>query len=97
VIPETGGPDLYVRAEGLNTALDGDRVVARVDRQRRGQRREGEVVRVLERARQTIVGTYHPGPSFGFVVPEDDRLPQDVFVAGEDAAGAQEGDVVVVR
>jgi ribonuclease R len=97
VLPETGGADLYIPQDGLATALDGDRVVARVERQRRGQRREGQVVRVLERSRQTIVGTYHPGRNFGFVVPEDDRLPHDVYVAGEDAAAAAEGDIVVVR
>jgi ribonuclease R len=97
VTPEAGGGDLYVPKDGLASALDGDRVVARVERQRRGQRREGQVVRVLERARQTIVGTFHPGRNFGYVVPEDARLPEDVYVAQEDAAGAAEGDVVVVR
>jgi ribonuclease R len=97
VVPDEGGGDLYVPAELLATAVDGDRVVARLERRRRGDRREGSVVRVLERARSTVVGVYHTGRNFGYVVPEDQRLPHDVYVAADAALGAADGDVVVVR
>ncbi|MBI4409881.1 MAG: ribonuclease R [Gemmatimonadetes bacterium] len=97
VIPEDGAGDLYVSATELGSALDGDRVVARVERRRRGQRQEGRIIKVLERARETIVGTYHPARNFGFVVPEDPKLVRDVFVPPGQEGGAQDGDMVVVR
>jgi ribonuclease R len=97
VTPESGGEDLFVPAAGLGSALDGDRVVARIERRTGRARREGRVIRVLERGRSTIVGVYHPTRSFGFVVPEDRKLPKDVFVAAGDSLDAEDGQVVVVR
>lgn len=99
VIPEdgTGEGDLYIPTHAMDSALDGDRVVARVEHRRRGERREGSIVKVLERARETIVGIYHPARNFGFVVPEDRKLVRDIFIPPGQEGGAGEGDMVVVR
>ena len=91
------GPDVFVPASALSSALDGDRVVARVERRRKGDRPEGRIIKVLERARETVVGVYHPTRNFGFVTPEDQKLKTDVFVPPGQDAGAEDGDVVVVR
>ncbi len=98
VLPEDDpGPDVFIPADQLASALDGDRVVVRIERRKRGDRREGRVIRVLERARSTIVGVYHPKVSYGFVVPEDRKLPRDVFVPPGQHGGATGGDLVVVE
>jgi ribonuclease R len=89
--------DVFIPAEALNSSLDGDRVVARVEKSRRGQRREGRIIRILQRARQTIVGVYHPERNFGFVTPEDPKLVKSVFVPPGQEGGAAANDVVVVR
>ncbi|MFO7893546.1 MAG: ribonuclease R [Longimicrobiales bacterium] len=91
------GPDVFIPSNGLDSAMDGDRVVARVERRRRGDRPEGTIIKVLERARETVVGVYHPSRNFGFVVPEDQKLTSDIFVPPGQAQNAEEGDVVVVR
>lgn len=96
VNPEEG-QDIFIPPNALGSAFDGDRVVARVERRRRGDRPEGRVIKVLERSRQTVVGVYHPSRSFGFVKPEDRKLTRDVFVPPGQEGGAQDGDVVVVR
>src|SRR6202011_836774 len=69
LIPERSGEaDIFVAAENTGTAMNGDRVVVRISRDvpprrakargaRVGQRTEGRVIRILERARDTIVGT----------------------------------------
>jgi ribonuclease R len=104
LIPEDGSPDVFIAGQSLNTALDGDRVVVRLERRQRSDRPEGKVIRVLERSRTTVVGAYHgiragrgKRSSHGFVVPHDSKLPWDVFVAPGGAGAAKEGDVVVVR
>lgn len=98
VLPEEdAGHDVFVPADQLASALDGDRVVVRIERRKRGDRREGRVIRVLERARSTIVGVYHPKVSYGFVVPEDRKLPRDVFIPPGQHGDASDGDVVVVE
>ena len=104
LIPEDRSRDVYIPMQALNTALDGDRVVVRVESRTKGDRPEGRVVRVVDRSRETVVGVFHTGKagrsrraSHGFVVPEDRKLPWDVFVAPGGAAEAAEGDIVVVR
>ncbi|MBI4544040.1 MAG: ribonuclease R [Gemmatimonadetes bacterium] len=97
VIPEDGAADLFVPTSGLGSAVDGDRVVARVERWRRGQRQEGRIIKVLERAREKVVGVYHPARNFGFVVPEDVKLVRDIFVPPGQERGAVDGDVVVLQ
>ena len=98
VVPDEGDNDLFIPKDGLNTAADGDRVIARLEKKRRGQKQEGTVVRVLHRARQTVVGVYHPAKNFGFVVPEQSlRMSSDVFIPPGEDNNATEGDVVVVR
>ncbi|HWV56914.1 MAG TPA: RNB domain-containing ribonuclease, partial [Longimicrobiales bacterium] len=98
VVPEGGGDDLFVPSHALGSAIDGDRVVARVEhRRRRMGRPEGRIIKVLERGRSTIVGTYHPSRNFGFVVPEDRKITRHLFVPPGSDGGAREGDVVVAR
>lgn len=51
--------DVFVPGADLNTAMHGDRVVARVTpAQEEGRSREGEIIRILERANEKIVGTF---------------------------------------
>lgn len=99
---EDGGRDVYVPGGCLAGAMDGDRVLVRVDREGARRGPEGVVLRVIERARRTVVGTFHRRRRTSFVVPLDPRLRREVLVAREpEQAGAapqaEEGDVVVVR
>jgi ribonuclease R len=79
-----GGPDVFIAAENTGTAMHGDRVVARISRDEpyggiKG-RREGRVIRILERAHDTIVGTLQRSRNFYYVVPDDPRIVHDVYV-----------------
>jgi ribonuclease R len=79
-----GGPDVFIAAENIGTAMHGDRVVARLSRDepsgRIKGRREGRVIRILERAHDTIVGTLQRSRNFYYVVPDDPRIVHDVYV-----------------
>jgi ribonuclease R len=94
-----GQPDIFIAAENTGTAMHGDRVVARISRdiaaRRRVGRTEGRVIRILERARDTIVGTLQQTRNFYYVVPDDTRFVHDVYVPPP--AKAKRGDKVVVR
>src|SRR5438045_1645216 len=85
LIPETPGqPDIFIAAENIGTAMHSDRVVARISRDapydRIKGRREGRVIRILERAHDTIVGTLQRSRNFYYVVPDDPRIVHDVYV-----------------
>ena len=90
--------DLYIAEARLNHALHGDRVVARVERQREAGRAEGSVVRVVERASSRFVGRFEgDGGEAAFVVPFDRRLVADVRIPDGRDEGAEPGDMVEVE
>jgi ribonuclease R len=95
-----GEPDIFIAAENTGTSMHGDRVVARISQDapygRIRGRREGRVIRILERAHDTIVGTLQHSRNFYYVVPDDPRLVHDVYVRPKEAAPTV-GDKVVVR
>src|SRR5205809_3833782 len=104
--PETPGePDTFIAAENIGTAMHGDRVVARISRDpayaRIKGRREGRVIRILERAHDTIVGTLQHSRNFYYVVPDDPRIVHDVYVQVPPRAplpkAPTRGDKVVVQ
>src|SRR6058998_1990422 len=104
--PETaGGSDVFIAAENIGTAMHGDRVVARISRDtpadRIKGRREGRIIRILERAHDTIVGTLQRSRNFYYVVPDDPRFVHDIYVHPErdqqPGTSANVGDKVVVR
>jgi ribonuclease R len=97
VRPDEGPDDVFVPSQRLATATHGDRVVARIERRPRGRSREGTVIRVLERARETVVGTFHRGRKVSYVTPLDIRLNRDVLIAPGDEGGAEDGVIVVTR
>jgi len=104
---KSGESDVFIAAENVGTAMHGDRVVARISPDlpagRIKGRREGRVIRILERAHDTIVGTLQRSRNFYYVVPDDPRFVHDVYVgpiAAEDRrsqTAATVGDKVVVR
>ncbi len=100
-VDEDGPTSVFIAGANLNQAMHGDRVVVRVERierQRDGQRAEGRIVRILERAAQTIVGRYDVDErGLGFVVPFDRRLIMDVQVASDATKSAKPGEMVTVE
>ena len=97
VRPEDGDGDIYVPGVNLDSTLDGDRVVVRIESRPPGRSPVGRVIKVLERARTTVVGTLHVGRRFAYVVPLDRRLTKDILIPPGDEGKAGEGDIVVVR
>jgi len=88
--------DLFVREAKMKTALDGDRVIIGLAAPSRGERRrEGEVLKVVERKRTKVVGTFQKMGHFAFVVPDDKRMTQDVYVPESEFNGASDGDKVI--
>lgn len=92
------GEDIFIPAEDINGAMNGDKVIVRITRRAgEGTKREGTVVNILERANKEIVGTLDLSKNFGFVIPDDQRLTQDIYIAREGVNGAKDGQKVVVR
>lgn len=97
LIPDAEGEkDVFIPSSSMNGAMNGDRVLVQITREDiNGKKREGEVQEVLDRANKKIIGVYEDSRNFGFVVPEDSRLNQDIFISKKDRNGATEGDLVI--
>ncbi|MGG5252052.1 ribonuclease R [Neobacillus sp. SM06] len=98
VVPdEPGMDDIFIPPTETNNAMHGDTVLVRVSGESSGQRREGSIIRILERGIQQIVGTYVESKHFGFVIPDDKKFASDIFIPKSAAMGAVEGHKVVVK
>jgi len=96
VVPEPPAEsDVYIAQEDTWVAMQNDKVLVRLNRERREPRRSGRVIRILERANLSIVGTLQKTPRFHYVVPDDPRFIHDVYI--KPAHNAQIGDKVVVK
>ncbi len=89
--------DVFIPADKTGGAMDGDRVQIRIEEETGGKRAEGAVERVLDRANRTVVGYYQKSKSYGFVVPDNRRIGQDIFIPQGKDLGAVTGHKVVVE
>ncbi len=95
---DSNQPDVYLHANDLKSAMNGDTVLARItSKSAGGGRMEGEVVRVVTRAITEVVGTFEHHEAYGFVMPDDKRINRDIFIPKEGFRGAVTGQKVVVR
>ena len=89
--------DVFIPADRTGGALHGDRVQIVIDSDGRGGRPEGTVVRILEHANETLVGTYEKGKGYGFVIPDNQRISKDIFIPQGCSQGAVSGHKVMVK
>ena len=90
--------DFYIPAECVHGALNKDRVLIRLLPGKKGKRQEAEVIKVIERGNSLVVGYFDKQKKgYGFVIPDDEKLNEDIFVDGAHENGAKDGMKVVVR
>ncbi|NLB20181.1 MAG: ribonuclease R, partial [Clostridium sp.] len=90
--------DIFIPENAMKDAMNGDIVQAQVLRETAATKRaEGEIIRVLTRKNNQIIGVYEQAKSFGFVSPEDQKLNTDIFIGKKFRNHAENGDVVVVE
>ncbi|ATD30926.1 ribonuclease R [Macrococcus sp. IME1552] len=88
--------DVFIPPNKINRAMDGDTVLVSVSKASDG-RNEGEVKAIQKRAITQVVGTYTEARHFGFVLPDDKRITQDIFIPKGKNLGAVEGHKVLVE
>ncbi len=89
--------DLYIPEEEVNGAFHKDTVQVELLKEQKGRRQEARVVAICSHGLSKLVGTYDHAGSFGFVVPDSDKIPVDIFVPKERSKGAVTGHKVVVE
>lgn len=93
-----GEEDIFIPESFVHGAMHTDKVRVKITESARGgQRREGEIVKIIERGTNEIVGIYRKSKSFGFVIPDNMRFTKDIYVPEERSKGAVTGHKVVVK
>jgi ribonuclease R len=97
LLPDTGGPDLFLSPREMQKAMHGDRVLVRRSGYDARGRPEGAIVEVTERAHRRLVGRFVNERGVHIVIPEDQRIKHDIIVAPADTGSAQHGQVVTIE
>lgn len=88
--------DIFVAPRKLRQALHGDYVKVHVYERKKGKKREGEVVEILQRAKTDFTGTIEISKNYAFFLPDDRKMLNDIFVPLANLNGAKDGEKVVV-
>lgn len=93
--------DIFISEEDSGGALQGDEVEIVLTKsgknREEGKRQEGKVVKILKRGTSQLVGYFQKNKNFGFVVPDNQKFLQDIFVPEGKSKGAVTGHKVVVK
>ena len=89
--------DLFIPEEYTGGAFHLDTVQVELLKEQRGKRKEAKVTGILMHGIEQVVGTYDKGKSFGFVIPDNEKLNTDIFIPVERSKGAVTGHKVVAQ
>ena len=72
--------DIYINAQEVGKAMHGDRVLVHIARFGGEGRAEGEILKIIKRAHQTVVGEFMARKRGNFVKPHDERIKQWISI-----------------
>lgn len=89
--------DLYIPESGVNGAFHQDQVQVELLKGQGGRRQEARIVKILSHGLTKVVGMYQKSKSFGFVIPDLEKISTDIYIPAEGSKGAVTGHKVVVE
>lgn len=91
--------DYFVSEQDTLDAMHHDIVLMQVTvaHAEKGKRKEGKIIKILERGTTQIVGTFQKSRNFGFVVPDDQKFGKDIFLSKSESKNLVDGHKVVVK
>jgi len=96
-VPDDGSEPIFIAERRSAHAMHGDKVKVSLTAKRKGRKVEGEVIEILERAKETFVGTLRVEKHYAFLLTEDRTLANDIFIPRDMLKGGKDGDKAVVK
>ncbi|MFO7613806.1 MAG: ribonuclease R [Bacteroidales bacterium] len=97
IINDEGGEDIFIAPNNTEHALHSDRVKVLLFPRRKDRKIEGQIVEILERAKEQYVGIIDISRHVAFLVADNQSMPVDIFVPKEELHGAKSGQKVIVK
>ncbi len=88
--------DIYIAPRKLRQALHGDIVKVHTYEKRKGRKKEGEVVEILQRAKTDFTGIINLSQNFAFFIADDRKMLNDIFVPLDNLNGVKDGEKAIV-
>ena len=92
--------EVFIAERYKNTAMDGDKVLVNITKKNEfceERKKEGKIENIIKRNKIQVVGTYIKNQNFGFVIPDDNKITEDIFISKKKALKAKNKDKVVVK
>ena len=96
-VPDDGSEPIFIAERNSAHAMHGDKVKISLTAKRKGKKVEGEVIEIIERAKETFVGTLKVEKFYAFLLTEDRTLANDIFIPRDMLKGGKNGDKAVVK
>jgi len=88
--------DIHVPPSKVMNAINGDKVLVKYAKAPGKKRPEGRIIKVLERANTSFIGTIKVSKAYAFVEPDNGKVNVDIFVPTEHVNGAKDNEKVIV-
>ena len=96
-LPEDGSEPIFIAERNSGHAMHGDKVKISLTAKRKGRKVEGEVIEIIERAKDTFVGTLKVDKFYAFLLTEDRTLANDIFIPRDMLKGGKDSDKALVK
>ena len=96
-VPNDGSEAIFIAERNSGHAMHGDKVKVSLTAKRKRRKVEGEVIEILERAKETFVGTLKIENTYAFLLTEDRTLANDIFIPRDMLKGGKNGDKAIVK
>lgn len=90
------GEDIFIPIHSKNGAMNNDTVSVKVQKGQQGKRKEGQILKVLKRNTNELVGLFQKSKNFAFVIPDDEKY-NDIFISKSNWKKAKNNQKVVVK
>lgn len=97
IIPDDGGEDIFIASNNVKHALNGDHVKILLFPKRKDHKIEGQVVEILKRSKTQYVGVLERSKNYGFILPDNQAMPYDIFIPKEELNDVETGQKVVAK
>ena len=89
--------DYFIGERDTGCAMHNDKVLIQITGTPAGKRKEAKVIQILEHGNDELVGYFQKNKSFGFVIPDNRKIGDDIFISKKNSMGAVTGHKVVVK
>ncbi len=97
IISDELDEDVFISSNNTHHALNGDKVKVHVFPRRKGRKIEGQITKIISRAKKQFVGIVNTSENFAFFVPDSTSNPIDIFIPVNNLNGAKNGDKAIAK